>query len=81
MEQLALTGGSPTNRKPFPAWPVFGDAEKEGLIRVLESGKWGSTKGGEVRAFERCFADFHNAKYGIATNAIEYDLLARIEEQ
>ena len=69
MEHLALTGGSPTNRKPFPAWPVFGAEEKEGLIRVLESGKWGSTNGGEVRTFERRFADFHNAKYGIATTS------------
>ncbi len=69
MEHLALTGGTPVTVKPFPTWPVFGDEERDGLLRVLESGKWGSTKGQEVSSFERRFADFHNAEYGIATTS------------
>ena len=67
MKNLALTGGYPVTVKPFPTWPMFGDGERDGLLRVLESGKWGSTKGQEVSSFERRFADFHNAEYGTAT--------------
>ncbi len=54
---------------PFPKWPVYGDSEREGVLRVLESGRWGSTKGEEVSSFERRFAEFHGAEHGIATTS------------
>lgn len=37
MERLALHGGDPVRRRPFPAWPQFDDGEREALLGVLES--------------------------------------------
>jgi hypothetical protein len=38
-EPLAIEGGSPVRQRPFPVWPVFGDAERDALMRALESGR------------------------------------------
>ncbi len=37
-ETLAIQGGTPVRRKPFPAWPVFGIEEEKALLGVLHSG-------------------------------------------
>ncbi len=78
--KLAIHGGAPVRTKPFPAWPIWGEAEERALLRVLESGKWGSIDGGEVREFEREFAEYHQAKFAIActngTAALEITLRA-----
>lgn len=82
--KLALNGGNPVRRKPFPGWPIWGEPERRALLRVLESGKWGSLHGTEVQAFETEFAAFQGAQYAIATTngttALELALrAARIE--
>lgn len=53
----------------FPNWPIHGEEERRGLLRVLESGRWGAHSGGEVESFERRFARFHGARHGIATSS------------
>jgi dTDP-4-amino-4,6-dideoxygalactose transaminase len=63
---LALVGGSPVRRRPFPAWPKFGPAEERRLLRTLRSGNWGRLQGGEVAAFERRFASMHGCRHGLA---------------
>ena len=77
---LALSGGTPVRTRPFPAWPVFGSAEEERLIRTLRSGNWGRLDGGEVSAFEERFASMHGCRHGIAvasgTVALRIALLA-----
>ena len=75
MNKLALIGGDPITEKPFPSWPVFGNEEREGLLRVLDSGKWGSIKGDEVHSFEKRFADFHNAKYDYGVESIKIEVI------
>lgn len=62
--KLALLGGSAARTKPFPSWPVFGKEERENLLAVFDSGKW--WHGEKVAEFERKFADFQDAKYGVA---------------
>src|SRR5215212_3827959 len=62
---LALLGGTAVRIRPFPAWPVFGGAEEEALLRVLRSGLWGRLDGAEVAAFERRFAGMHGCRHGI----------------
>ena len=52
---------------PFPSWPIYGEEEKEGLLRVLHSGNWGLASGNEVHDFERRFSVFHQAQHGVAT--------------
>ncbi len=65
-ETLAIHGGRSLRTAPFPAWPVFDEAEEEALLRVLRSGKWGRTVGHEVAQFEERFAEDHQAKHAIA---------------
>jgi dTDP-4-amino-4,6-dideoxygalactose transaminase len=64
--KLALLGGKPVRKKPFPAWPVFGKAEERALLRTLGSGRWGRLQGTEVETFERRFAEMHGCKHAVA---------------
>jgi len=62
MAQLAMKGGSPLRTKPFPSWPVYDDAERNALIEVLESRKWG-TLGPKVVELENRFAAYIGTRY------------------
>ncbi|HKN98580.1 MAG TPA: DegT/DnrJ/EryC1/StrS family aminotransferase [Pseudonocardiaceae bacterium] len=69
VHELAVNGGKPVRTKPFPAWPSYDDTERQGLLRVLESGMWGGRRKPsptEVTAFEREFAEFHEAPAALA---------------
>lgn len=66
MGTLALFGGTPIRTRPFTAWPMFGRAEEERLLRVLRSGQWGRLDGPEVAEFEGRFAAMHGCRHGIA---------------
>lgn len=63
--RLALHGGAPVRTRPFPSWPVFGEPEEQAVLRALRSGKWGKQDGTEVATFERRFAAFQEAAFGI----------------
>lgn len=65
---LAINGGAPVRTEPFPEWPQFGDVERGGLDRVLESRLWWSTEGDVVDEFERAFADLHGGHVVAVTN-------------
>jgi len=78
-DKLAVAGGKPVRTKPFPVkWPVTGKEERQNLLNVFDSGKW--WYGEKVAEFEKKYAAFHNAKYGVScsngTVAIEIALLA-----
>lgn len=79
MSKLAINGGEPIRKIPFPKWPVYGESEKKALEEVLQSGVWG-IGGSKVREFERKFANYHSAEYGICvvngTAALEVALRA-----
>ncbi len=64
MSTLAINGGTPVRTRGFHEWPVHGDAEKQALQEVLDSGLW--WYGEKVRAFEEQFAAFQDAKYGVS---------------
>jgi dTDP-4-amino-4,6-dideoxygalactose transaminase len=64
-ETLAIDGGSPVRQKAFPTWPIWDDNEEKQLLEVLHSGNWGILTGSKVHAFERAFADYQQAKYGV----------------
>jgi dTDP-4-amino-4,6-dideoxygalactose transaminase len=80
MSQLAMLGGPRVRSRPFPDWPIFGDAEEARLVRTLRSGRWGRLDGGEVDEFERRFAEMHGCAHGVAvvngTVALRVALLA-----
>src|ERR1700688_1110967 len=70
MGKLAITGGEPTRKKRFDAWPIYTDKERQALEDVLTNHKWGGQPfpGKHGDAFGKAFAEFHTAKYGQAVN-------------
>jgi dTDP-4-amino-4,6-dideoxygalactose transaminase len=66
MEKLAILGGEPVKKTPFPAWPQYDEREEQALKEVLDSRVWWRTPGTKTLQFERDFAAYHGAKYGIA---------------
>jgi dTDP-4-amino-4,6-dideoxygalactose transaminase len=69
MPALALRGGTPVRKTPWPAWPQHDERELANLTRVLESGNWGGFPSPNVMAgqFAERFAEHHGAKHGICT--------------
>ena len=63
---LALNGGPPLRTTPFPSWPIYGPGEEKALLDVLHSGRWFLDE--HIERFERDFASFQEAKFGIATS-------------
>jgi len=80
MDTLAILGGEPTKTTPFSEWPYFDENERQGLMDVLESRVWWRTPGTQTLKFEQEFADYHQAKYGVAvtngTAALEVTIAA-----
>ena len=66
MAHLAIAGGQPVRRTPWPQWPVWDQEEVEAVRAVVESGHWGALQGTEVHAFATEFAAYQEAAYGIA---------------
>ncbi len=79
-DKLAIDGGTPIRTKPFPAWPVYDEREEHNLLEVLHSGRWGVLAGDKTAEFERRFAEYQAAAYGICvpngTLALEMALRA-----
>ena len=68
MSELALFGGKPVRKEPFPVWPRVTAGQKEQLLNTLESDSLGIGSDA-IKAFEGQFAEFHDAKYCIATSS------------
>jgi len=68
MSELALFGGKPVRKKPFPVWPRVTSSQKEQLLNTLESDSLGIGSDA-IKAFEDQFAEFQDAKYCIATSS------------
>jgi dTDP-4-amino-4,6-dideoxygalactose transaminase len=65
--RLAILGGDPIRREPFPSWPVSDAAEEKALLGVLKSGRWGRGGGKTVDAFERKYAELTGARHVLGT--------------
>src|SRR6202047_5585345 len=68
--KLAITGGEPLRKVPFPVWPLGKEEEALALHDVLESSKWGGQPfpGKYAAAFAKKFAEVHTAKYAQCVN-------------
>jgi dTDP-4-amino-4,6-dideoxygalactose transaminase len=79
-QKLAILGGEKTKNSSFPDWPQYDDSERQALMEVLDSRVWWRTPGTRTLEFEQEFANYHQAKHGIAitngTAAIEVALAA-----
>ncbi|HEX7243278.1 MAG TPA: DegT/DnrJ/EryC1/StrS family aminotransferase [Longimicrobiaceae bacterium] len=80
MSTVALLGGEPVVRHPFPRWPQSDGLEARLLMEALESGEWWRATGTQVKAFEAAFAAHHGARHAMAvtngTHALELALRA-----
>lgn len=63
--RLALLGGPAALTRHPPDWPIFDESDRKALNDVMESRVWGGYHE-SVGAFERRFAAYHGAAYGIA---------------
>lgn len=70
MGKLAITGGQPLTKKPFPIWPTSTNDEALALEDVLTSTKWGGQPfpGKHSVSFAKKFAELHTAKYAQCVN-------------
>lgn len=68
---LAIEGGEPVRRAPFPPWPAYDDREVRAVQEVVESRNWGGFPSPNVKAsqFAEAFASYHTARYGICTSS------------
>ncbi len=66
MSKLAIWGGTPVKKTPYPEWPVYNDQERNTLNGILDSRLWWRTPGSQTLQFERAFAKHHDAAHGIA---------------
>lgn len=66
--KLALFGGKPVRKEPFPSWPQPTEKIKQEVTQCIHEEGWGIGSKVIDRLCES-FADYHNAKYSIATNS------------
>ena len=66
MAHLAINGGEPKRRAPLSSWPVVTAADEAVLLEVLHSGRWFLAD--KVAAFEKQFAAFQDAQFGVAVS-------------
>jgi dTDP-4-amino-4,6-dideoxygalactose transaminase len=78
--QLAVNGGEPVRRRPWPTWPEWDETDAQAMAEVVRSGEWFSPSGTRANAFGETYAAFHGARYGApctnGTQAIEIALRA-----
>ena len=87
MNKLAIKGGQRLREQPMPARRTMGDAEKQAVIDVMDSGElsgfFGSPGpqwlGGEkVQQFERKWADNYGYKHAISVNSWTTGLMTAV---
>jgi dTDP-4-amino-4,6-dideoxygalactose transaminase len=79
-DQLATLGGPPVRTRPFPIWPPASEEAAQAVADAVRSGTWSDADGPLKQSFERDFAAFHGARYGVGvsngTVALEVALAA-----
>jgi len=70
MAKLALKGGlreAERLRELVPQWPIYDEEDEKAVVEVVRSRRWCRLYlGSKAEMFERMFAEYHQAKYGIA---------------
>lgn len=65
-DRLALLGGNPVRKDPFPSWPPVTDSAIAAVTAAVTAGVWSEVGGPAKTRFEREFAAYHDARHGIA---------------
>ncbi|MBN1261525.1 MAG: DegT/DnrJ/EryC1/StrS family aminotransferase [Anaerolineae bacterium] len=68
MDRLAILGGDPVRKEPYPAWPVFDERDVAAVAAVLTSGRWGGFPypGPQTATFTRRFGELQGAEHVVA---------------
>jgi dTDP-4-amino-4,6-dideoxygalactose transaminase len=68
MSKLAVLGGDPVRKTPYPHWPVHDERDIEAVTRVIKSGNWGGYPypGPETRRFLAKFVELQGGGYPVA---------------
>jgi perosamine synthetase len=87
MTQLAIKGGQRLREKPLPARRTMGEAEKQAVIDVMDSGELSSffgspgpqwLGGAKVQQFERKWAENYGYKHAISVNSWTTGLMTAV---
>lgn len=65
-EALAVNGGPRAVSDPFPKWPYYTEAMRAAVAEILRSGRVNYWTGEEGEQFEKEFAAYCGAQYGVA---------------
>ena len=72
MAKLAINGGAPVRKKPWPVgYPLFSETVEEEIkaaTRVIRSRRLCSQFGSEVESFERAYAEYIGVKHAVAVS-------------
>ena len=66
--ELAIFGGEPVRKKPFPVWPRLTDEIKQSLIHTYENEYWG-VGSKTITLFNEQFANMQDAKYCLSIHS------------
>lgn len=67
--QAAEPAATTSRAASTQSWPVWGATDAQGLVEVLDSGKWGRLGGTRVAAFEEALRARMAARYCVATSS------------
>ncbi|HEU5423825.1 MAG TPA: DegT/DnrJ/EryC1/StrS family aminotransferase, partial [Nitrolancea sp.] len=66
MSVAAGATGAPVRTTPFPTWPVYTDADLDGIAGAVRAGVWAAADGPLKQQFEARFAAFQDAAHAVA---------------
>jgi dTDP-4-amino-4,6-dideoxygalactose transaminase len=87
MTQLAINGGEPVRKTPFPGYVTIGKEEKLAVMEVLDStvlskylGTWSPDfyGGPKVRQLERDWSEYFGIKHAVSVNSATSGLYAAV---
>jgi perosamine synthetase len=87
MTELAIFGGRPVRKKPFPPYISTGEEEKQAVIEVMDSkvlskflGEWSPDfyGGPRVQKLEKEWADYFSVKNAVSVNSATSGLYAAV---
>ena len=67
MSKLAIFGGEPSRKTPYPKWPELDDRDIDALVSTLKSGRWGGFPypGPNTAAFSEKFAEIQGGGFAV----------------
>lgn len=67
MSTLAILGGEPIRKTPYPQWPVFDERDVEAITQVVRSGRWGGYPypGPQTAELARRFAELQGGGHAV----------------